>query len=68
MINKGLSVLNLTAASVLLWIPKILILSVHNLKIRDNTSLLCCENEYVNDYKVFKLMVLEATELYVIYR
>lgn len=49
--------LKLTVASGLLWIPKVIILSVHNLKIRDNTSPLCCENEYVNDYKVFKAMV-----------
>lgn len=42
--------LTLTVASVLLWIPKVIILSVHNLKIRDNTSPLCCENEYMNDY------------------
>lgn len=49
--------LTLTVASVLLWIPKVIILSVHNLKTRDNTSPLCCENEYMNDYKVFKAMV-----------
>lgn len=61
--------LKLTPASVLLCIPKVIIyFSVHNLKIRENTSPLCCENKYINDYKVFRLMVLEATELYVIHR